>query len=212
VVAEALGTMFLVTAIVGAGLQATVAGAATEVPLLAISMAAGASLIVSCLAFGAISGGHFNPAVTFVFLLRGEISIGDTIAYWIGQIVGGIVGTVLANAMFGSGFIEMATADKLNEAMWIGELLATGFLIIGILGCIQAGATGAIPFAVGISIFSAHWFTVSTSFANPAVTIARMFTGSITGIAPASAVGFIVVQFIAAAIVFALFRFLAARK
>ena len=196
--AEFFGTAFLVMAITGAGqMAATLSSGDSFSILLAVSAAAGAALSVMIIAFGPLSGAHFNPAVTVAMLMRRKIGGQEALPYVASQILGGVVGVIVANVMFSLPAISLATTERSGPPLWVGEFVATFGLVLAILVAARH-APKLIPFVVGPYIFAAHWFTSSTSFANPAVTIARMFSDSPTGIEPASAPAFIVAQLLAA--------------
>ncbi len=192
--AEFLGTAFLLAAVVGSGIMAErLAGGNVAVALLANTVATGAALAVLIAIFGPMSGAHFNPAVTLYFALRKEIAPSLALAYIGVQMVGAIFGVYAAHAMFGSAIFEVSHRLREGPGQALSEFVAT----FGLLGTISGGARfrpAAVPFLVGLYITAAYWFTASTSFANPAVTIARSRTDSFAGIAPSSAPAFIVAQ------------------
>ncbi|MEM7778639.1 MAG: MIP/aquaporin family protein [Pseudomonadota bacterium] len=197
--AEVAGTAFLLAAVVGSGIMAEkLAGGNVALALLCNTIPTGAILFVIITMFGPISGAHFNPAVTFGFWLRGDIGARDSVAYVAAQIVGGIVGVVAAHIMFEQALLQISTTDRSGIGQWFAEWVATFGLMLTILLVLRA-APAMIPTAVGLYITSAYWFTSSTSFANPAVTIARGFSDTFAGIAPADVPLFIVVQLIGAA-------------
>lgn len=196
--AEALGTFFLLVAIVGSGIMAgRLAGDDMAMTLLGNSLSIGAALMVLIMVFGPVSGAHFNPAVTFAFLVRREITPGVAGLYMMAQIASGIAGVVAVHMMFGEAIIQISTNTRIGPGLWLGELIATFGLVMTILGAIRWRPT-AVPYAVGLYIAAAMWFTSSTSFANPAVTIARTLTDSFTGIAPGGVGPFIVAEFVGA--------------
>ena len=206
--AEALGTALLIIAVVGSGIAATrMSPDQVGLELLENAAATAGALIGLILMFGAVSGAHFNPAVTLVDRLLGTISTRDTVLYAIAQTVGGCVGAVLANLMFELPAVSWSTTTRSSGALWLSEVIATVGLLLVIHGCVRTGRASAVPFAVGAWIGGAYWFTSSTSFANPAVTIARTLSDSFAGIAPASAPMFIVMQLVGAVIAFGLVRF-----
>jgi glycerol uptake facilitator-like aquaporin len=199
-VAEWLGTLFLLAAVVGSGIMAErLAGGNDAIALLGNTLPTGAILVVLILIFGPVSGAHFNPAVTLCFRLRGEISTRDAALYVAVQIIGGICGVLIAHVMFQNPLIDPSTTSRTGGSQWVSEFVATFGLIATILGCLRTRAE-AIPYAVGLYITAAYWFTSSTSFANPAVTIARGFSDTFAGIDPAHVAGFIVAQIIAAVV------------
>jgi glycerol uptake facilitator-like aquaporin len=196
--AEALGTFFLVMAVVGSGIMAErLAGGNEAIALLCNMLATGAVLAVIITVFVSISGAHFNPAVTLVMVLRGDIASGAAVAYVAVQIAGGCAGAVAAHLMFGLDPVQLGSTARTGLGQWLGEFMATFGLIATILGCVRFNP-GALAAGVGLYIGSAYWFTASTSFANPAVTIARSFSDTFTGIAPGHALGFIVAELLGA--------------
>jgi glycerol uptake facilitator-like aquaporin len=195
-IAEALGTSLLLTAVVGSGVMAgRLAGGNDAVALLCNTVATGAALVVLITVFAPLSGAHFNPAVTLYFTLRREIVWRDATAYVIVQIVAAIAGVWLAHAMFGVPIIEVSHKLRDGPSQWLSEFVATFGLLLAIAGCARKPDT--TPALVGLYISAAYWFTASTSFANPAVTIARSLTDSFAGIAPSSVPGFIGGQLLA---------------
>jgi glycerol uptake facilitator-like aquaporin len=208
-VAEGLGTCFLVIAVVGSGIMASrLSPNDTGLQLLENAAATAAALIALILIFGAISGAHFNPVVTLVDRAFGSISTRDAGLYVAAQVVGGCVGAMLANLMFELPAIELSTKGRSSPALWLSEIIATVGLLLVIHGCVRTGRANVVAFAVGIWIGGAYWFTSSTSFANPAVTIARTLSDTFTGIEPSSAPMFILMQLIGAAIAYGLIRLL----
>ena len=198
--AEALGTLLLVATVVGSGIMAErLAGGSGAVALLGNTLATGAILYVLITALGPISGAHFNPAVSAVFALRREITPVAALAYAAVQIGGGIIGTLLAHAMFAEPLIQFSTHARPGGAQWLSEAVATFALVFTILMTLRARPE-AVPIAVALVITAGYWFTASTSFANPAVTIARSLTDSFSGIAPSDVLPFIAAQFAGALI------------
>ena len=197
--AECLGTAFLVGAAVGAAHMGSLLGAAPGLGLLAGSLATGAILFVLITVLGPVSGAHLNPAVTLAFRARGDISTGASGPYVAAQIVGGIVGVWVVHAMFGEPILQVSSSARDGAHLALAEGIATFGLLLTIFGGLRARPE-AVPALVGLYIMAAYWFTASTSFANPAVTIARTLTDSAAGIAPHSAPGWIVGQLIATAI------------
>ena len=192
--AEALGTAFLLAAVVGSGIMGErLADGNVAIALLANTLATGAALAVLISVFGPISGAHFNPAVTLYFGLRREIELKLALFYIVAQIAGAILGVWAAHAMFAMPILE--TAQKLRDgpAQWWSEFVATFGLIVTIAGAVRYSPQAA-AYLVALYIVAAYWFTASTSFANPAVTIARAMTDSFAGIAPHSVAGFIAAQ------------------
>lgn len=197
-VAEWLGTFSLLATVVGSGIMAErLAGGNVAVALLGNTIPTGAILVVLITVFGPISGAHFNPAVSLSFWMRGEISRRDAVLYVATQIFGGIIGVLAAHVMFEHPLIDPSTTSRGGLGQWTGEFVATFGLIGTILGCLKARPQ-AVPMAVGLYITAAYWFTSSTSFANPAVTIARGFSDTFAGIAPPDVLAFVAVQLVAA--------------
>ena len=180
--AELIGTFFLLATVVGSGIMAeTLAGGNVAIALLGNTIATGAILVVLILVFGTLSGAHFNPAVTLVFLIRKEITPRDALAYIAVQIFAGLLGVIAAHVMFDQPVIQLSNTLRTGPGQWVAEAIATFGLIMTILGCIRFRAE-AVPYAVGLYITAGYWFTASTSFANPAVTIARAFSDTFSGI------------------------------
>lgn len=195
-IAEGLGTAFLLIGVVGSGIMgAALADGNTAIALLANAIATGCILYVIITTLGPISGAHFNPAVTLAFLLRGEISVADAIPYVIVQIIGGILGVWAAHIMFDLTILQASTTDRTGVAQWFSEILATFGLLFVIFGGIKS-RPDAVPTLVALYITGAYWFTSSTSFANPAVTIARGFSDTFAGINPSHIPMFIAMQII----------------
>lgn len=206
--AEFIGTAFLLATVVGSGIMGeNLAGGNAAIALLGNTIATGAILVVLILVFGPISGAHFNPAVTLSFLLRGEIGARMALAYVAVQIAAGICGTMAAHIMFAEPVLMISTNARTGVGQWFAEFIATFGLIATILACIKFRAD-AVPYAVGLYITAGYWFTASTSFANPAVTIARSLTDTFSGIAPAHAPAFIAAQLAAAMAATAIFAWL----
>jgi glycerol uptake facilitator-like aquaporin len=207
-VAEALGTLILVATVVGSGIMGErLAGGNDAIALLGNTAATGAILVVLILIFGPISGAHFNPAVTIALGVLGRFGKREIVPYIVVQIVGGIAGTIIAHFMFEEAAITWSTKVRTGPSQWAGEIVATFGLLATILGCLRYRAE-AIPFAVGLYITAGYWYTSSTSFANPAVAIARGFTDSFSGIQPADVPMFIVAQIVGALLAAWLFRWL----
>ncbi len=206
--AEALGTAFLLATVVGSGIMGErLADGNVALALLGNTIATGAILVVLILVFGPLSGAHFNPAVTLAFTLRRELPPGTALAYVAAQLAGGIAGVVVAHVMFEMPVLSTSVNVRAGPAQWVSEFVATFGLLATILGCLKYRAE-AIPFAVGLYITAGYWFTASTSFANPSVTVARTLTDSFSGIRPIDAPGFIIAQLIAAAACVVVFRWL----
>lgn len=198
--AEFIGTAMLLISVVGSGIMAeTLAQGNTAVALLANAIATGAMLYALITTLGPVSGAHFNPAVTLAFALRGEIAPRAALLYVAMQVAGGLIGVWAAHFMFELPLFQISTHARTGPAQWGSELLATLGLLFVIFGGI-ARAPAAVPTLVALYITGAYWFTSSTSFANPAVTVARSFTDSFAGIVPAHAPMFIVAQLGAAVI------------
>ena len=190
--AEFTGTFFLLSAVVGSGYMATNLTSNVGLQLLINALATTAMLAVIISVFADVSGSHFNPVVTLYFMMKKELKPADSLGFLLAQICGGILGTIAANFMFSNNLIELSTKDRFNSGTFIGELLAT----FGLLLVIIAKPSKA-NFLVPVWITTAYFFTASTSFANPAVTLGRIFTNSFAGIAPASVLGFIGAQLMA---------------
>jgi glycerol uptake facilitator-like aquaporin len=194
VIAEGLGTAFLLAAVIGSGIMAAkLSGGNAALALLCNTLPTGAILTVLILMFGPISGAHFNPAVSLAFALRRGLPWHETPVYIGVQIIGGVLGVWAAHLMFGLPLWQISLHVRTGAGQWFGEFVATFGLLLTIFGCI-AGAADAVPYAVGLYITSAYWFTSSTSFANPAVTIARSVSDTFAGIAPSGTPAFIVAQ------------------
>ncbi|WP_455373275.1 aquaporin [Limibacillus halophilus] len=210
--AEALGTFFLLATVVGSGIMGeNLAGGNAAIALLGNTIATGAILAVLILVFGPISGAHFNPAVTLAFLLRREIKGGEALLFVGAQLLGGLLGMLAAHAMFELPLLQASSHARGGGAQWFSEFIATFGLVATILGCLRVRAE-AIPYAVGLYITAGYWFTVSTSFANPAVTIARSFTDTFSGILPAHAPAFILAQLLGAATATLVFAWFGSNK
>ncbi|MES5487694.1 MIP/aquaporin family protein [Bradyrhizobium sp. INPA03-11B] len=195
-VAELLGTAFLLAAVVGSGIMAQkLAGGNVALALLCNTIPTGAILAVLILVFGPVSGAHFNPAVSLAFSIRSELRWPMAVAYIAAQIVGAVAGVWIAHLMFELPVLQLSMTQRSGTGQWLAEAVATFGLLLTIFGC-AARTPGAIPYAVGLYITSAYWFTASTSFANPAVTIARSLSDTFAGIAPSGATAFIVAQFV----------------
>ena len=192
-VAEALGTALLVATVVGSGIMADGLTADTALALLGNTIPTGAILFVLITVLGPISGAHFNPAVTAVFALRQELDWSAAAGYIAAQVLGGVVGSILAHLMFDLAALQLATHVRTGAAQWLSEAVAAFGLVAVILGGLRTRPQ-AIPALVGLYITAAYWFTASTSFANPAVTIARALTDTFSGIRPVDAPGFIIAQ------------------
>lgn len=209
IAAEAVGTAFLLAAVVGSGIMGErLAGGNVAIALLANTLATGAMLVALILTFGPISGAHFNPAVTLADASQGGLAWHEVPGYLLAQFAGAFAGVAAADLMFGESTFSAARHIRTGGAQWFSEFVATFGLLSVIWGCARL-RSAAIPFAVGAYITGAYWFTASTSFANPAVTLARSASDTFAGIRPADAPGFIAAQLAGAAAATALFRWLA---
>lgn len=210
-VSEALGTAFLLAAVVGSGIMGEqLAGGNTAIALLANSVATGAALVALILALGPISGAHFNPVVTLASAFDGKLSWSQASGYIVVQIAGAFAGVAASHLMFRKPIFFASLHARSGSAMLFSEFVATVGLVSVILGCAEFRPEAA-AYAVGAYITAAYWFTSSTSFANPAVTLARSATDTFSGIRPADVPGFIAAQLAGAAAAVALFRFLVPR-
>ncbi|GAA0776463.1 aquaporin family protein [Roseibium denhamense] len=205
--AEALGTAMLVGTVVGSGIMADRLSDDVAVSLLGNTIPTGAILVVLITILGPISGAHFNPAVTFVFWLRKELTLGIGLAYILVQVLGGICGSLIAHIMFELPVWQASTTVRTGGAQWTAEVVATFGLLASILAGIKF-REAAVPWLVGLYITAAYWFTASTSFANPAVAISRAFTDTFAGIRPIDLPGFIVAEFAGAALALLVFSWL----
>jgi glycerol uptake facilitator-like aquaporin len=198
IAAEGLGTGLLLATVIGSGIMGErLAGGNIALALLGNTLATGAILVVLITAFGPISGAHFNPAVTAVFALSKEISPSEAAAFAIAQIGGGIAGVLIAHTMFDESILQLSTKMRSSPGQWLSEVVAAFGLVLTILLTLRANP-GAVATSVGLYITAAYWFTASTSFANPAVTIARAFSNTFAGIRFADVAPFIVAQLIGA--------------
>jgi len=206
--AEAIGTAFLLAAVVGSGIMGVrLAGGNVALALLANSLATGAALVVLILTFGPVSGAHLNPAVTLADASQHGLPWREVTPYIAAQLTGAVAGVWMAHLMFGVPVIQLAQIPRSGLSQDFSEFVATFGLMSVIWGCSRSRAT-AVPLAVGLYITAAYWFTASTSFANPAVTLARMLTNTFTGIRPADAPAFIAAQLAGAMAATGLFRWL----
>jgi len=203
-VAEGLGTAFLLATVVGSGIMGdTLSDGNVAIALLANAISTGAILVVLILVFGPLSGGHFNPAVTLSFLIQRQLTVKLAGAYILVQLIGAFGGVMAAHIMFGEPLLTPSTTLRTGTGQWTGEFIATFGLILTIIGCVKTRPR-AVPYAVGLYITAGYWFTSSTSFANPAVTLARAYTDTFSGINPAHMPAFIGAQIAAAIVVTAL--------
>lgn len=206
--AEGVGTALLLATVVGSGIMGErLAGGNVAIALLANTLATGAGLVALILTFGPISGAHFNPAVTLADAAQGGLPWREVPAYVLAQSVGAFAGVATAHTMFDLPVFSVSRHVRSGPSQWFSELVATFGLLAVIWGCSRRRAA-AVPFALGAYITSAYWFTASTSFANPAVTLARAATDTFAGIRPADVPGFVLAQLVGAAAATALFRWL----
>ena len=207
-IAEALGTLLLLATVVGSGIMAeNLAGGNDAVALLGNTLATGAILAVLITVFGPVSGAHFNPAVTLAFFIRREIGGRDAALFVAVQLVGALAGVALAHLMFEIDVVQFGAKARTGGGQWLAEAVATFGLVATILGTLAARPK-AVAAMVGLYISAGYWFTASTSFANPAVTVARAFTDTFSGIAPAHAPAFILAQLVGAVLATLLFGWL----
>lgn len=204
--AEALGTFFLLATVVGSGIMGeALSGGNVALALLGNTLPTGAILVVLILIFGPISGAHFNPAVTLVMTLRREMTVTTALLYSAVQVVAGTFGVLAAHGMFDLDLLQIGVKARTGGPQWFSEIIATFGLLATILGCVRLKST-AVPYAVGLYITAAYWFTASTSFANPAVTVARSFTATFAGIDPSHAAAFIAAQLVGAVAAWFVFK------
>lgn len=207
--AEGVGTAMLVAIVVGSGIFAQrLSPADTGIQLLENSIATGVGLAALIAAFMAVSGAHFNPVVTLADRVHGTITTTAAAAYIGAQTIGAMVGAIVANLMFDLPAVTVSTHERATSALWLGEVVATFGLLTVIIGVVRSGRTTAIPAAVGGYIAAAYWFTSSTSFANPAVTVGRTLTDTFAGIDPTSVPAFIVAQLVGGALAVGLAAYL----
>ena len=205
---EALGPLLLVATVVGSGIMAeTLSGGNDGVALLANTIATGAILYVLITMLGPVSGAHFNPAVTLAFLLKREIAIGAALAFIVVQLASGVAGTFLAHAMFDQPLVQYSVKIRAGPSQWLSEAVATFALVLTILGTFRVKPE-AVPAAVALVITAGYWFTASTSFANPAVTLARAFTDTFSGIAPVNVLPFVLAQMFGSLVAWSAAKFL----
>jgi glycerol uptake facilitator-like aquaporin len=192
-VAEALGTGLLVATVVGSGIMAESLTKDVGLALLGNTLPTGAILVVLITILGPISGAHFNPVVSLVFALKRELRPSDALSYAAAQVIGGLLGTVLAHAMFALPLVEASLKIRSGGSQWLAEGVATFGLLVAILAGVRF-ARASVPWLIGLYITAAYWFTSSTSFANPAVAIARSITNSFSGIRPLDVPGFVAAE------------------
>ena len=206
--AEAIGSALLLATIIGSGIMASnLAGGNAALALLGNTVATGAMLIVLLLALAPISGAHLNPAVSLVFALRGELTVRDCLLYGAAQTIGAIGGALLAHGMFSQPLLQFSITVRSGPGQWLAELVAT-FGLVGTILCVANSRPMSVAYAVGAYIAAAYWFTSSTSFANPAVTVARALSDTFVGIDPANVPAFVTAQFVAAMLAFGFFGWL----
>lgn len=206
--AEFIGTALLLAVVVGSGIMGErLAGGNVAIALLANSLATGGGLVALILIFGPVSGAHFNPAVSLALAGAGRHAWAEVPGYVLAQVAGGVAGVWAAHAMFGENILQVSEKLRPGAALMFSEVVATFGLLLTIFACVRH-RPAAVPFAVAAYIVAAYWFTASTSFANPAVTLARSLTNTFAGIRPLDAPGFIVAQLVGAALALALERWL----
>ena len=212
--AEAIGTAFLLIAVVGSGIMAErLAGGNTAIALLANAIATGGALIALILTFGPISGAHFNPVVTMAFLIKGDLSGTEATAYAIAgmQVIGAVIGVWIAHLMFGLPILQLSAHARGTPGEWIGEVIAT-FGLIGLILSASRSTPEAVPYGVAAYITGAYWFTSSTSFANPAVTFARSLTNTFAGIEPLHVLPFVGAELLGGGVAILVFDWLLVRE
>lgn len=198
--AEFAGSAFLLATVVGSGIMAEgLAGGNVAIALLGNTIPTGAILVVLITSLGPVSGAHFNPAVTLAFLVRREIEVNATLLFVLAQVAGGIAGMLLAHGMFEEALLQVSEKARTGPSQWLAEVVATFGLVATIFAGVRFRPDG-VAWMVGLYITAAYWFTASTSFANPAVTVARSFTDTFSGISPGDAPAFIGAQIVGALI------------
>lgn len=208
VAAEVVGTAFLVAAVIGSGIAATrLSPDDVGLQLLQNSVVTGAALVALILALQPVSAA-FNPLVTLAEVVLGLLRLRDAVPLVLGQVAGGVLGAVVANLMFDLGAVTLSTKERTGGDLWLAEVVATLGLLVVIFGSVRSGRTDTIAYAVGGYITAAYWFTSSTSFANPAVTVARMFSDTFAGISPGSVAPFLAFQLLGAGLAVLLVRLL----
>jgi glycerol uptake facilitator-like aquaporin len=206
--AEAVGSALLLATVIGSGIMAEeLAGGNAALALLGNTLATGAILVVLVLALGPISKAHLNPAVSAVFALRRELTVASWALYAAAQTAGAIVGVLLAHSMFSQPLLQLSSTARTGPGQWLAELVAT-FGLIGAILCVSKSRPASVAYAVGLYISAAYWFTSSTSFANPAVTVARALSDTFAGIDAANAPAFVIAQFAGALAAFWFFVWL----
>jgi arsenate reductase len=198
--AEFLGSAGLVAVVIGSGIAASRLSTDTGLQLLENALATGAGLVALILAFGPVSGGHFNPAVTLADRVLGGVSSRQVAVYLPAQLAGGALGAVLANLMFGLPAVSVAQQQRSSGGLWLSEVVATAGLVVLVFALVRSGRTAVAPFAVGTYIAAAYWWSSSTSFANPMIDVARTLSDTFAGIAPLSVPAFVVAQLLGSAL------------
>jgi glycerol uptake facilitator-like aquaporin len=199
-VAEFLGSAGLVTVVIGSGIAAQRLSTDSGLRLLENALITGAGLVALILAFGPVSGGHFNPVVTLADRVFGGVSDRQVLTYLPAQLAGGVAGAVVANLMFGLPAVSISTHHRSSGGLWLSEALATFGLVVLIFGLVRVGRGALAPFAVGAYITAAYWWSSSTSFANPMIDVARMLSNTFAGIAPSSVPMFVLMQLVGGAV------------
>jgi glycerol uptake facilitator-like aquaporin len=208
VAAEAMGTGLLVATVIGSGIMAEqLAGGNVALALLGNTLATGCMLVVLILMFGGVSGAHFNPAVSLVLAARRELTVDRLLLYVGAQLAGAVAGAAVAHAMFAQPLVQIATTVRAGPAQWLSEVVAT-FGLVGTVLAVSRWRPAAVAYAVGLYICAAYWFTASTSFANPAVTLARSLSDSFAGIAPAGVPAFVLSELAGAVLALGVFGWL----
>jgi glycerol uptake facilitator-like aquaporin len=206
--AEAVGTALLLATVVGSGIMAEqIAAGSVALALLGNTLATGCILVVLILVFGQISGAHFNPVVSIVMAIRGDLSAARLLPFICAQLIGAVAGVFLAHAMFGAPILQVSNTVRFGPAQWLAEFVATFGLIVAILATVKV-RPNEVAYAVGLYISAAYWFTASTSFANPAVTVARSLSNTFAGIHPTGVAPFVAAQLGGALAAFLFFRWL----
>ena len=205
---ETVGTALLLATVIGSGIMAErIAGGSVALALLGNTLATGCILIVLILVFGPVSGAYFNPAVSVVMAFRGELAASRVVPFIVAQFTGAVAGVIVAHAMFDVPIVQVSSTVRFGAAQWLSELVATFGLVTVILGMARSRPS-QVAYAVGLYISAAYWFTASTSFANPAVTVARSLSDTFAGIQPTSAPGFVAAQLVGAYAAFLFARWL----
>ena len=198
--AEFLGSAGLVAVVIGSGIAASRLSSDTGLQLLENALVTGAGLVALILAFGPVSGGHFNPVVTLADRVLGGLGNREVAVYLPAQVAGGALGAVLANLMFGLPAVEIAQQERSSAGLWLSEVLATAGLVVLVFALVRSGRPAVAPFAVGAYIAAAYWWSSSTSFANPMIDLARTLSDTFAGIAPSSVPAFVVAQLLGGAL------------